>query len=117
MWESWGGDILNGEHINNLVGVLAGDGSSVGVRISATLFFHNYVTCLQRIVVRQGSKNKKRSDKSIPAATNVDDPSWICPPRQAERLAGEGIPHAFAALYDSRGRQTCAECSPYLRRL
>ena len=52
-----GGNILNGEHLDNLVGVLAGDGSGVGkaegvgLRIAVTLFFHEHVICLQRIAV------------------------------------------------------------------
>ena len=81
-----GGDIINGEHLDNLVGALAGNGSGGGkakeggLIISATLSFHEHVICLQRIVVRQGREKKKRSDKAIPAATNSDDPSRICPP-------------------------------------
>ena len=80
-----GGDTLNGEYLDNLVGVLAGDGSGggktegEGLIIAATLFFHEHAICLQRIVVRQGRTKKKRSDKAIPAATNSDNPSWICP--------------------------------------
>ena len=120
-----GGNIINGDHLKNLVGALAGDGSGGdkaeggGLIISATLLFHEHVICLQRIVVRQGRTKKKRSDKAIPAATNSDDPSRICPPlpRQGERVAGEWIPHAVAMQDDRRGRQTCAECSPSLRRL
>ena len=71
---------------SNLVGALAGDRSSAGkakgggLRIAATIFIHKYVIFLQRIVVRQGRTNKKRPDNVIPAATNGDDPSWICPP-------------------------------------
>ena len=36
----------------------------------------------------------QRSDKAIPAATNGDDPSRVCPPHGVERVAGEGILHA-----------------------
>ena len=36
----------------------------------------------------------QRLDKAIPAATNGDDPSWVCPPRGVERVAGEGITQA-----------------------
>ena len=81
-----GGNILNGEHLNKIVGVLAGDSSGGGkakgggLRISATLFFHKHVICLQRIVVCQGRTTKKLLDKAIPAATNGDYPSRICPP-------------------------------------
>ena len=80
-----GGDILNGEHLDNLFGALAGDGSSGGkaegggLRISATLFFHEHGICLQSIVMREERENNKRSDKAIPTATNGDDPSRICP--------------------------------------
>ena len=105
-----GGGILNGEHLDNLVGALAGNGSGVvkaeggGLRIAAALFFHEHVMCLQRIVVCQGSTRKKRSDKAIPAATNGDDPSQISPPLAVERVAGEGIPYAVAARDNCRGR-------------
>ena len=81
-----GGKILDGEHLNNLVGALASDGSGGvkadwgGLRIAATLFFHKHVICLQRIVVRQGRTKKKRSDSTIPAATNGNNPSRICSP-------------------------------------
>ena len=81
-----GGGILNGEHLNNLIGTLAGDGScggkaeGRGLRIAATLFFHENVICLQRIVVRQGRTKNKWSDKAIPDATNGNNPSRICPP-------------------------------------
>ena len=81
-----GGKILDEEHLNNLVGALASDGSGGvkadwgGLRIAATLFFHKHVICLQRIVVRQGRTNKKRSDKAIPADTNSENLSRICPP-------------------------------------
>ena len=34
----------------------------------------------QRIVVCQGRTNKKQSDNTIPAATNGNNPSRICPP-------------------------------------
>ena len=113
-----GGDILNGEHLDNLFGALAGDGSSGGkaegggLRISATLFFHEHGICLQSIVMREERENNKRSDKAIPTATNGDDPSRICPPRRVERVAGERIPHDVATRDDRRGRQTCADCSP-----
>ena len=81
-----GGNILNGEHLEKIVGALAGDGSGGGkaegggLRISAMLLFHEHVICLQRIVVCQGRTKKKRSDKAIPTATNGDDPSRMCPP-------------------------------------
>ena len=123
MWESWGGTSSIREHLDNLVGELAGydsgDGKAKGggLSIAATLFFHEHAICFQRIVMRQGRTKKKRLDIAIPAATNGDDPSRICPPRRAERVAGEGIPHAVAARDDHRGRQTCAECSPSLRRI
>ena len=78
-----GGNIINGEHLNNLVGALAGDGSGGGkaegggLRISATLFFQNHVICLKRIVVHQVRTKKRRSDNTIPSATNGNDPSRI----------------------------------------
>ena len=81
-----GGNILNGKQLDNLVGALAGDGISGGkykgggLRIATTIFFHEHVICLQRIVVRQGRTKKKRSEKAIPAATNGDDPYQICHP-------------------------------------
>ena len=81
-----GGDILNEEHLNKIVGELAGNVSGGGkaegrgLRIAATLFFHENVICLQRIVVRQGRTKKKWSDKAIPDATNGNNPSRICPP-------------------------------------
>ena len=80
-----GGNILNGEHLDKIVGALAGDGSGGGkakgggLCIAVTLFFHKHFICLQRIVVRQGRTNKKRSDKAIPAATNGDNPSQTFP--------------------------------------
>ena len=89
-----GRNILNGEHLDNLVGTLAGKSSGDskvdwgGLRIAATLFFNEHVICLQRIVVRQGRTKKKRLDKYISAATKGDDPYWICPPLRAERVAG-----------------------------
>ena len=107
-----GGDILNGENLDNLVGALAGDGSGGGKNkgrglcIAAMLFFHEHVICLQRIDMCQGMTKKKRPDKAIPAGINGDDPSRISPPRRAERVAGEGIPHAVAARDDIRRRQT-----------
>ena len=72
MWESWEGEILNGEHLDKIVRGLAGNGSGGskakggGLRIAATLFFHEYVICLQRIVVLQGRTKKtvKQSDFS-----------------------------------------------------
>ena len=82
-----GGNILNGEHLIKIFGALAGDGSSSGkakggvLRIADTLFYHEHVICLHRIVVLQGRTNKKRSEKAIPAATNGDDPSRVCPPQ------------------------------------
>ena len=47
-----GGDIINGEHLDNLVGELVGDISGGGkaegggLIISATLSFHEHVICL-----------------------------------------------------------------------
>ena len=38
-------------------------------------------------------------------------------PPQVERVAGEGIPHAVETRHNRRGRKTCADCSPSLRRL
>ena len=76
-----GENILNGEHLDNLVRALAGNISGIGkaegggLRIAATLFFHKRVICLQRIVVRQRRTKKKRSDNAIPAATNGNYPS------------------------------------------
>ena len=58
MWELWGGNIINGEHLDNLVRALAGNGSGGGkaegggLIIAAMLLFHEHVICLQRIVVR-----------------------------------------------------------------
>ena len=81
-----GGNILNGEHLEKIVGALAGDGSGGGkakgggLRIAATLFFHKHVIFLQRIVVLHGRTKKERSDKSILAATKCGDPSWVFPP-------------------------------------
>ena len=81
-----GGKILNGEHLENLVRALAGNGSGGGkdeggrLRIASTLLFHEHVICLQSIVVRQGRTKKKQSDKEITAATNGANPSRICPP-------------------------------------
>ena len=81
-----GGGILNGEHLEKIIGALAGDESGGGkakgggLRIAATLFFHENVTCLKRIVVLQGRKKNKRLDKVIPAATNSDFPSQVFPP-------------------------------------
>ena len=78
-----GGNILNGEHLENLVGALAGNGSGGGkaegggLRIAATFFIHEHIICLQMIVVRQGKNNNKRSDNAIPTTTNGDDPSRI----------------------------------------
>ena len=88
-----GGGIIDGEHLNNLVGELVGngggggkaEGGGGGLRIAATLSFHEHGICLQRIVVCQGRTKKKRSDNEIPTATNGDDPSRICPPLRAER--------------------------------
>ena len=76
-----GGNILNGEHLNKITGVLAGDGSGGGkakreeLRISATLFVHEHIICIQRMIVLQGRTEKKRSDKAIPASNNSNDPS------------------------------------------
>ena len=50
-----------------------------GLCIADTLFFHEYFICLQSIVVLQGKTKKKRLDKAIPAATNGDTPSRVCP--------------------------------------
>ena len=36
----------------------------------------------------------QRLEEVIPAATNVDVSSWVCPPRRAERVDGEGIKNA-----------------------
>ena len=118
-----GGNILDGEQLDNIVGALIGDvsgGGKVdgrGLRIAATLFIHKHVICLQRIVVCQGRTNKKRSNNAIPDATNGEDSVPDMPPRWAERAAGEGIPHDVAVQDDCRGQQTCAECSPSLRHL
>ena len=55
-----GGNILDVEHLENLVGALAGDGSGGGkverggLRIDVTLFFQEHVICLQMIVVLHG---------------------------------------------------------------
>ena len=67
--------------------------------------------------MRQGRTKNKRSDKAITVATNGDDPSWICPPRRVERVAGEGIPYAVAEPDYRRGQQTYAECYLLLIRL
>ena len=75
-----GRGIHNGEHLEKIVRTLASDGSGGGkakggeLRIADTLFFHEHVICLQRIVVCQGRTNNKRSEKVIPAATNGDNP-------------------------------------------
>ena len=120
---SRGGNILNGEHLDNLVRALSGDGGGSGkaegggLHIAATLFFHEHAVCLQSIVMRKGRKKKKRSDNAILSATNGENPSWICPPQWAERVAGKGIPHAVAAQDNLRGRHKCAEHSPLLRGL
>ena len=80
-----GGDILNGDHLEKIVRAIAGYSSGggkakgVGLRIADKLFFHEHVICLQRIVVLQGNTKKKRSDKVIPTATNVDNLSRVCP--------------------------------------
>ena len=81
-----GAGILNREHLENLVGALAGNGSGDSkaeggwLRIAAKLFFHEHVILLRRIVVRQEGTNKKRPDKAITSATNGEDPSRICTP-------------------------------------
>ena len=118
-----GGNILNGEHLDHLVRALSGSGSGGskvkggGLIIAATVFFHEHVICLQRIIMRQVSTKKKRSEKAIPYATNGDDLSRICPPpRQGERVSGEGIPHAVATRDNRRGQQTCAPMRNVLRR-
>ena len=121
-----GGNILKGEHFNNLVGALSGDGSSGakaeggGLHIAATLFFHEYVICLQSIVMRQGSTKKKRSDKAIPAATNGDDPSRIFPPPDGRRGWLERgyhmlLPHGMIAADGRHARNflSCLDASEY----
>ena len=42
----------------------------------------------------------QQSDKAITAATNGDNPSRVCPPRGAERVAGEGIKNTVEMLDD-----------------
>ena len=60
-----GGNILGEENLDNLVGALAGDESGGskseggGLIIADTLFFHEHVICLQRIVICQGRTKKK----------------------------------------------------------
>ena len=108
-----GGEILNGEHLDEIVGALAGDGSGDGkaegggLCIAATLLFHYRVICLQRIAVRQGRTKNKRSDKLIPAATNGDYPSQICSPAGCRRWMERG----------SRMLLPRAKFSPSIRRL
>ena len=57
----------------------------------------------------------QRSDKAIPAATNGDNSSRVCPPCGVERLAGKGIPHAVETrdnhLSDGRHAQTVLRLS------
>ena len=125
MWESLGGDILNGEHLNNLVGALAGDGSGGGkaegggLRISATLFFHERFICIQRIFVSQRRTKKKRLDKAITAATNGDNPSRICPPAGwigwLERGSCMMLPRGTIAADGIRARNVlcCLDASDY----
>ena len=87
-----GGNILDEEHLDNLVEALAGNGSGGGkakgggLRISVMLFCHEHDICLRIIVVHKGRIKKKRLDKAIPSATKGDDPSWISPPP----LGGQG---------------------------
>ena len=110
-----GGNILNGEHLEKIVGALAGNvsgGSKAeggGLNIAATLFFHEHVICLQRIVVSQGRTKKKKSEKVIPAATNGDNPSRICPPvgwrGWMERGSHMLLPHGTITA-DSRHART-----------
>ena len=86
MWESCRGTSSMGSTSKKIVGALAGDGSGGkkakggGLCIATTLFFHEHVICLQRIVVLQGRTKNKRSDRAIPASANGDDPSQVCPP-------------------------------------
>ena len=61
---------------------------------------------------------EQRLDKAIPAATNSDDPSRVCPPCGGDRVAGEGIPHAvempYNCLSDGRHARTVLYCSDAL---
>ena len=121
-----GGNILNGENLDNFFGELVGDGrggsksKGVGLRIAATLFFHEHVIFLQRIVVLQGRTKKKRSDKAIPAATNSDDPYRVCPPAGwrgwmyrgspillKRRTISEDVRHARTVLRHSDASDLC----------
>ena len=118
-----GRNILYGEYLNNIVGALAGGGSvggkaeGGGLIIAATLFFHEHVICLQRIVVRQGREKKNRLDKAIPSTTNSDDSSRIFPPlpRQGERGSRMLLPRGTIAA-DGRHVRQCG-MFPSLRRL
>ena len=58
----------------------------------------------------------RRADASDLCPLPGDDPSRSAPPR-VERVAGEGIPYAVETRHNRRGRKTCTDCSPLLRRL
>ena len=96
-----------------------GRGGGGGGCIAATLFFHEHEICLQKIVVRQWRKNKKRSYNAILAATNSDYTSRICPPagqrRRLERGARMLLPRSTNAA-DRRHAQNvlcCLDASGY----
>ena len=120
-----GGDILNGGNLGKIFGEPVGDGSGGGkakgggLRIAAMLFFHEHVICLQKIVVCHGRTKKKRLDKSIPAATNGDDPSRICPPagwiRWLERVSRIMLPRGTIAADGRHARNVlcCSDASEY----
>ena len=61
--------------------------------------------------MRQEMTKKKRLDKAIPAATNGDNQSRICPPA-GRRGWLEDILHDVFTQNDNRGPQICAECYP-----
>ena len=115
-----GGNILNGEHLNKIVWALAGNGSGGGkadgggLRIVATLLFHEHVVCLQRIV-RGGQRRNGRTKRFLLLPTVKIRPGSA--PSGVERVAGKGIPHAVETQDDRRRHQICAECSPLLRSL
>ena len=65
-----GGNILNGEHLDKIVGALAGDGSGGGkfegggLRIAAMLLFHEHVIFLQgSLRVRGGQRRNGRTNR------------------------------------------------------
>ena len=118
------GNILDEEHLENLVRALAGDGSGNGKSEGGRGVAH-FCHALHSRSCHMPPKDCRASGEDKEETVGKRDPRRYqgqksvpdLPPRRAEREAEDGSLHYVAVQDNRRRRQTCAECSLYLRRL